>query len=120
MPGHGRLPHSAYTNSIEYTLAISDFKTGDLCPEQCGGKLYRYDPGILVRIKGQNLAAVHKYWVEKLRCATCGYLMQANIPEQVGKEKYDAAFKAILVLQKYCGELAIIRLSPRKTRPVML
>jgi len=101
MQGHGRLPHTAYTNTIEHTLTIPHLKPGDFCPEQCGGKLYRYEPDILVRIKGQNLAAVHKYWIEKLRCATCGYFVQASIPDNVGKEKYDAAFKAILVLQKY-------------------
>lgn len=54
-----------------------------------------------MRIKGQNLAAVHKYWIEKLRCATCGYLIQANVPDTIGTAKYDAAFKSILVLQKY-------------------
>lgn len=62
-PGHGRLPHTTYTNTVEHTLAISDLKPGDLCPEHCGGRLYHYEPGVLVRIKGQNLAAVHKYWV---------------------------------------------------------
>lgn len=100
-PGHGRLPHTAYANTLEYTLAIPDLKPGDLCPEHCGGRLYRYEPGVLVRIKGQNLAAVHKYWIEKLRCATCGHLVQADVPHHVGQEKYDSAFKAILVLQKY-------------------
>ncbi|KTD04527.1 Transposase IS66 family protein [Legionella geestiana] len=99
--GHGRLAHTKYSNAIEHTLAISGLKPGDLCPEGCSGKLYRFEPGILVRIKGQNLAAVHKYHVEKLRCTTCGYLIRADIPEGVGKEKYDAAFKAILALQKY-------------------
>lgn len=101
LQGHGRLAHSAYTNTTEHTLAISNLTVGDLCPEHCGGKLYRYEPGILVRIKGQNLAAVHKYWVEKLRCASCSYLVSADIPKHVGTEKYDAAFKAILALQKY-------------------
>lgn len=48
--GHGRLPHSAYTNAIEHTLPITDYKAGDLCPEYCGGRLYSYEPGILVRI----------------------------------------------------------------------
>jgi hypothetical protein len=99
--GHGRLPHSAYTNAIEHSLTIADFNVGDLCPENCGGKLYRYEPGVLVRVKGQNLAAVHKYWVEKLRCATCGYLVSADVPADVGAEKYDAAFKSVLALQKY-------------------
>jgi len=48
-----------------------------------------------------NLAAVHKYWIEKLRCASCSYIVSADIPKHVGTEKYDAAFKAILALQKY-------------------
>lgn len=82
-------------------MTISNFTAGDLCPEHCGSKLYRYDPGILVRIKGQNLASVHKYWVEKLRCASCSCLVSTDIPRHVGTEKYDAAFKAILSLQKY-------------------
>jgi transposase len=101
LPGHGRLPHSAYTNATEHHLAITDLKAGDLCPLYCGGKLYQYEPGVLVRVKGQNLAAVHKYWIEKLRCATCGHLVQADVPHCVGNDKYDAAFKAVLVLQKY-------------------
>jgi hypothetical protein len=31
----------------------------------------------------------------------CGYVFVADIPHHVGSEKYDAAFKAILTLQKY-------------------
>jgi transposase len=101
VPGHGRLPHTAYANATEHQLAIPVLKTGDLCPTQCGGKLYQIEPGILVRVKGQNLAAVHKYWIEKLRCALCGCLVSADVPTEIGNEKYDAAFKALLALQKY-------------------
>jgi transposase len=99
-PGHGRLPHSAYTNTIEHHFNCN-LKSGDPCPTQCGGKLYYMDSGIIVRVKGQNLAAVHKYWIEKLRCALCSELISADIPNYVGAEKYDPAFKAILALQKY-------------------
>jgi transposase len=100
-PGHGRLPHSAYSNTIEHQLLIANLKAGDLCPMQCGGKLYFLNPGVIVRVQGQNLAAVHKYWIDKLRCASCCHLISADIPKHVGKEKYDAAFKGILALQKY-------------------
>ena len=99
-PGHGRLPHSAYSNTIEHQLSCH-LKQGDYCPTQCGGKLYYVEPGIIVRVKGQNLAAVHKYWIEKLRCGLCGEIISANVTADVGTQKYDAAFKAILVLQKY-------------------
>ena len=100
-PGHGRLPHSVYANTIEHQLSIHVLEAGDFCPTKCGGKLYHIEPGILVRVKGQNLAAVHKYWIEKLRCALCGYLISANVPAEIGNGKYDAAFKALLALQKY-------------------
>ncbi len=99
--GHGRLPHSAYINITEHQLLHAEYKAGDLCPMLCSGKLYRIEPGIIVRVKGQNLAAVHKYWIEKLRCASCSYIFSAEIPNHVGTKKYDAAFKAILALQKY-------------------
>jgi len=69
-PGHGRLPHSAYINITEHQLSHAEYKAGDLCPMICGGKLYRIEPGVIVRVKGQNLAAVHKYWIDKLRCAS--------------------------------------------------
>ncbi len=99
--GHGRMSHEVYTRAIHHTLSILELKPGDLCPSSCGGKLYQKDPGVLVRIKGQNMATVHKYWVEKLRCALCGLVFKADIPFDVGTEKYDAAFKSVLAIQKY-------------------
>jgi hypothetical protein len=83
-PGHGRLPHSAYINTIEHHINCN-FKSGDPCPMLCNGKLYSIDPGVIVRVKGQNLAAVHKYWIEKLRCALCGYIISATTPNHIRK-----------------------------------
>lgn len=99
--GHGRLAHSAYINAIEHHLSITDFKAGDFCPLDCGGKLYCFEPGVIVRVRGQNIASVHKYWIQKLRCALCSHIISADIPSHVGNEKYDSTFKAILALQKY-------------------
>lgn len=99
--GHGRLPHSAYANTIDHQVLIVDLKSGDPCPMLCGGKVYYFEPGVMVRVKGQNLAAVHKYWIDKLRCGSCSHLVTADIPRYIGDSKYDAAFKAILALQKY-------------------
>lgn len=99
--GHGRLAHTAYINAIEHHITLESLSAGQLCPLDCGGKLYRIDPGIIVNIKGQNLASVDKYWVEKLRCALCNELFSADIPTHVHKEKYHPSFKAMLALQKY-------------------
>ena len=102
IPGHGRLPYTAYADCEEVVkLSISGLKAGDFCPEQCGGRLSQYSPGNIIRVKGQNFSRVLHYEVEKLRCNLCNLLIVADIPAEVGNEKYDAAFKAIMVLQKY-------------------
>lgn len=99
--GHGRLPHTAYINASEHTIPLESLRSGQSCPHLCGGKLYSINPGILINIKGQNLASVDKYWIEKLRCALCNEVFSANIPTHVHQEKYHPSFKAILALQKY-------------------
>lgn len=100
-PGHGRMPHSVYNNYTEIKLTINGMHIGDPCPQNCGGTLRDYEPGILVRICGQNFADVSKYVVEKLRCDLCQTLVVADTPADVGNEKYDASFVAMLMLMKY-------------------
>jgi len=103
-PGHGRMPHTVYEEYKEIILKIMGLKVGDPCPQDCGGVLYVYEPEkprVLLRIKGQNFADVYKYIVERLRCNFCDYLIQADIPTEVGDDKYDASFKAWIILQKY-------------------
>ncbi|WP_278043666.1 IS66 family transposase [Legionella cincinnatiensis] len=99
--GHGRLPHTAYINAQEHSITLDSLSAGQLCPHHCGGKLYSINPGILINIKGQNLASVNKYWIEKLRCDLCNEIFSATIPVHVHQEKYHPSFKAILALQKY-------------------
>ena len=100
-PGHGRMPHSVYKNYTEINLTINGMQIGDPCPLDCGGTLREYEPGVLVRIRGQNFADVSKYVVEKLRCDLCETLVVADTPAEVGKDKYDASFVAMLMLMKY-------------------
>ena len=100
-PGHGRMPSSIYKDCQEIVLKLFNLTAGDACPSLCGGTLSQYRPGDFVRIKGQNFVEVVRYTVEKLRCNLCGVLYVPEIPIEVGTEKYDASFKAILAMQKY-------------------
>jgi transposase len=95
------MSHNVYNNYTEIKLGINGMHIGDPCPLDCGGTLREYEPGILVRIRGQNFADVSKYVVEKLRCNLCQTLVVAEIPAEVGTEKYDASFVAMLMLMKY-------------------
>lgn len=108
-PGHGRMPHTVYQNCEEIHLLLSDLAVGAQCP-LCGGKLGADDPGIIIRIKGQNFAHVTRYTVERVRCNVCRAMFSANIPTEVSKSgKYDAAFIAMLAIMKYYVALPFYR-----------
>lgn len=99
-PGHGRMPYTQYKNVIEIVLNPL-LKIGDYCPTNCGGKLRKYCSGHILRVVGRPMAEVYHYIVRKLRCSLCLAVVSAEIPPEVGKDKYDAYFKSQVVLSKY-------------------
>jgi transposase len=94
------MAHTVYENCTEIQLLLN-LTVGDDRPLLCGGKLGLYKPGVIVRIKGQNFVQVYRYYVEKLRCNLCLAVIKAAPPADIGDDKYDASFKAILALMKY-------------------
>lgn len=97
--GHGRKGASEYTNKNQVDVLHPTLKSGDPCPETpCPGKLYSLSPGSFLHIKGQGLAEVTQYRLERLRCSACGIIIKAPLEF---KEKYDAPFKAHLILQRF-------------------
>ena len=98
--GHGRMPYTMYKNIIEVTLNPT-LKIGEYCPHNCGGKLRKYNAGHLIRVVGRPMADVYHYTVRKLRCSLCLAIVAADIPAEIGKDKYDAYFKSQIVLSKY-------------------
>lgn len=109
-PGHGRMGHDAYTNANKVFVPHGTLKPGDLCPEQCGGKLYLFSPGHVIRITGNSFATATEYTVETLRCALCNTVFNADLPDGVSKtEKYDPKFRAQLAIQKYYAGMPFYR-----------
>ena len=100
--GHGRLGQEVYTTAINIRVPLNTVQVGDECPGQCGGRLYSLkNPGLVIRVTGNALATVQRYILERLRCNLCGDVVTAPLPPEASKEKYDAAFKAQLAIQKY-------------------
>ena len=96
----GRKPHTDY-HAIDHFIPHENLKSGDLCPEKCGGKVYDFEPKIIIRISGQMDACANRYRIDTKRCNLCGELFRPELPEHIGEEKYDAKFKAQLAVQKY-------------------
>jgi len=101
--GHGRIGADEYEPDEIIHVKHMTLKAGDDCPSNCGGRLYQPndDPGSVIRVKGQSCAHVVRYDFDKLRCALCGAVFTAEAPSDFPPHKYDAYFKANLVIQKY-------------------
>lgn len=101
--GHGRNPASDYVPDEIVVVLHEKLRQGDLCPSDCGGRLYALPvtPGGIIRINGQSCAHVVSFEFNKLRCALCGETFTPKAPADFHEEKYDEQFKSILVLEKY-------------------
>ena len=62
---------------------LETLSKGDDCPECDRGKVYKYDPGTLLRITGQSPFVPTQHVMERLRCNTCGAFFTAPLPEEV-------------------------------------
>jgi hypothetical protein len=101
LKGHGRLGSNSYPEAEEVVISHGILKSGDSCPQTCGGCLYDIEPGVFISITGQQFAKATRYQLAKLRCGSCGLVVKAELPEGVDRKKYDSVFKAILAVQKY-------------------
>ena len=107
---NGRLSHQQYLSSEKVTIKHQQFKAGDLCPTECGGRLWNTTPGIVLKISVQGFAKATQYNLEKLRCSLCGHYFSATLPTSVSEQKYDYAFKAHLCLMKYFMGMPLYRM----------
>jgi len=100
--GHGRMSADVYVDARTEFISHITLKAGDPCPKLlCTGRLYNFDPGVVIRIKGRSPADIIRYEIRKLRCSLCGSVSNPVLPEDFGEDKYDAYFKAQLAVQKY-------------------
>jgi transposase len=99
--GHGRNGASAYVGAKVVNVSHKKLKAGQLCPDCKGAKLYKCNDGIDIRIKGSPPLEATVYKCEKLRCALCGKIFTAKLPEEAGEDKYDAEARSIISLLKY-------------------
>jgi transposase len=99
--GHGKNGVSAYRGAEVVYVPHDKLKAGHLCPECEAAKIYKSRDGIEVRIKGSPPLKATVYKLEKFRCALCGKVYSAELPEEAGEAKYDTEAKAIISLLKY-------------------
>jgi transposase len=101
--GHGRHGAQDYPGARRVTVAHDTLQAGDACPEaNCEGKLYRLpEPRVLVSLVGQKPVEATVVEREALRCALCGKVFVAGLPEGTHACKYAPSAVAMVGLLKY-------------------
>ncbi len=107
--GHGRNGADAFSAAEREFVVNSDFQQGGPCIF-CPGKVYRKNPGIVIRLFGQAPVEAKIWELEKYRCNLCGAVFTAQIPEQAQGPKYDETAIAIIALSRYGFGLPFNRL----------
>lgn len=100
-PGHGRNGADAYSGAETVHVRHESLKPGDSCPNCHTGTVYTAKPSRLVRLRGQAPLGAKVIELEKLRCGLCGTIFTAQVPPDVGSEKYDAEAAGMIALLKY-------------------
>ena len=92
----------------------ADLVKGATCPECQIGKMYKSEPGSLLRITGQSPFTPEQHVMERLRCNTCGAYATAALPPEVlsdgdSQQKYGYSARALMAIYKYFAGLPFYR-----------
>ncbi len=109
--GHGRNGAEEYTGAEHIHIPHPSLKPGDACPEPgCKGKVYQFEPLVIVRVVGQAPLGAKVRTVEQLRCNLCLKVFCACSPEEFGSEKYDESAASMIAILTYGTGMPFYRL----------
>jgi transposase len=86
--------------------AITEYQRGQVCPACNIGKLYKSDPGVLLRVTGHARFEAEKHITEQLRCNACQEVYKAPLPESVledgdADQMYAYSARTLMVIDKF-------------------
>ena len=81
-------------------------KSGELCPDCGRGKLYKHEPGKLLRITGHAPLEAIQHITEQLRCNGCQGIYKAPLPAEVladgdSNQMYGYSARSVMVIHKF-------------------
>ncbi|WP_236994640.1 IS66 family transposase [Granulosicoccus antarcticus] len=63
--------------------SFDSMSKGDQCPDCPRGKVYKYEPAVMVRVTGQAPYSAKRHIRDRLRCSACGAVFSADLPAEV-------------------------------------
>jgi len=109
--GHGRNGAEEYKGAEQIYIPHPTLKPGDPCPEPgCKGKVYKFEPLVIVRVVGQAPLGAKVHTVEQCRCNLCLTIFPACSLEQFGPQKYDESAASMISILTYGTGVPFYRL----------
>jgi transposase len=109
--GHGRNGAEDYTGAEQIHIPHPSLKPGDPCQQPgCKGKVYQFEPLVMVRVVGQAPLGAKVHTVAQLRCNLCLKVFSACSPEEFGTEKYDESAASMIAILTYGTGVPFYRL----------
>jgi hypothetical protein len=89
---------------------ITAYHKGECCPECARGKLYKHEPGKLLRITGHAPYEAIQHITEQLRCNACQAIFKAPLPDSVLEDgepdqQYGYSARTLMVIDKFYSGL---------------
>lgn len=108
--GNNKKPNTPKTPITIERHEIKAYQKGQSCPECSRGKLYKHEPGKLLRITGHAPYEAVQHIAEQLRCNACQAIFKAPLPESVledGKpdQQYGYSARTLMVIDKFYSGL---------------
>ena len=90
--------------------AIIEYQRGQICPACQIGKLYKFEPGSLLRVTGHARFEAEKHIVEQLRCNACQEVYKAPLPKEILEDgsvdqMYGHSARTLMVVDKFFSGL---------------
>ena len=87
-----------------------EYSKGQCCPDCGRGKLYKHEPGNLLRVTGHLPYEAVQHVTEQLRCNACQVIHKAPLPKEVledgdSNQKYGYSARALMVIDKFYSGL---------------
>ena len=85
---------------------LDGVEKGQLCSKCEKGRLYKFEPASFIRITGQSPLTAEKHVMEQMRCALCGVVLTAQLPEEVlndgaRQQKYGYSARALMTINRF-------------------
>lgn len=93
---------------------VEGLSKGDSCPGCSLGKVYKYNPALLLRITAHSPFTREQHVIEQLRCNGCGEIFTAELPDEVktdgrADQQYGYSAIAMMGIQRYYGGSPLYR-----------